>query len=161
MPQITIYSRKLDRIADASSACLVIPVFEDSPIADDLAQLDKKLSGTVSRALDLGDFSAAVGTSTALGKQDCSGCVSKFFNDSYLKKVGVYEPNTKILYSTRHTFITRAKVIGVEDALLKKLVGHEQEFTHKHYAANMFDLAMLQQGINRVEYPSLDLKAWV
>jgi hypothetical protein len=23
----------------------------------------------------------------------------------------------------------------------------------------MFDLAMLQQGINRVEYPSLDLKA--
>ena len=66
MPQITINSRKLDRIADASSACLVIPVFEDSPIADDLAQLDKKLSGTVSRALDLGDFSAAVGTSAAL-----------------------------------------------------------------------------------------------
>ncbi|MGA0860444.1 MAG: tyrosine-type recombinase/integrase, partial [bacterium] len=88
-----------------------------------------------------------------------SKTVSKFFNDSYLKKVGVYEPNTKILYSTRHTFITRAKVNGVEDALLKKLVGHEQEFTQKHYAANMFDLAMLQQGINRVEYPSLDLKA--
>ena len=87
-----------------------------------------------------------------------SKTVSKFFNDSYLKKVGVYEPNTKILYSTRHTFITRAKVNGVEDALLKKLVGHEQEFTQKHYAANMFDLKMLQQGINRVEYPSLDLK---
>jgi hypothetical protein len=46
----------------------------------------------------------------------------------------------------------------VEDALLKKLVGHEQEFTQKHYAANMFDLAMLQKGINLVEYPSLDLK---
>ena len=55
-----------------------------------------------------------------------SKTVSKFFNDSYLKKVGIYEPNTKVLYSTRHTFfITRAKVNGVEDALLKELVGHE------------------------------------
>ena len=88
-----------------------------------------------------------------------SRTVSKFFNDSYLKKVGVYEPNTKILYSTRHTFITRAKVNGVEDALLKKLVGHEQEFTQKHYAANMFDLKMLQAGINRVEYSKLNLEA--
>ena len=41
---------------------------------------------------------------------------------------------------------------------MKKLVVHEQEFTQKHYAANMFDLKMLQAGINRVEYPSLDLK---
>ena len=39
--------------------------------------------------------------------------------------------------------------------MLKKLVGQEQEFTQKHYVANMFDLAMLQKGINWVEYPIL------
>ena len=66
MPQITINPKKLDRIADVRSACLVLPVFEDYTIKDDLAQLDNKLSGTISRAFNLGDFSAAVGTSTAL-----------------------------------------------------------------------------------------------
>ena len=81
-----------------------------------------------------------------------SRTVNKFFNDSYLKKVEVYEANKKIIYSTRHTFITKAKTMGLDDACLKELVGHEQEFTQKHYAASMFDLKMLQAGINRVEY---------
>ena len=88
-----------------------------------------------------------------------SRTVSKFFNDSYLKKVEVYEANKKILYSTRHTFITKAKTMGLDDACLKELVGHEQEFTQKHYAASMFDLKMLQAGINRVEYSKLNLEA--
>ena len=87
-----------------------------------------------------------------------SRTVSKFFNDSYLKKVEVYEANKKILYSTRHTFITKAKTMGLDDACLKELVGHEQEFTQKHYAASMFDLKMLQAGINRVEYSKLNLE---
>ena len=88
-----------------------------------------------------------------------SRTVSKFFNDSYLKKVEVYEANKKILYSTRHTFITKAKTMGLDDACLKELVGHEQEFTQKHYAASMFDLKMLQAGINRVKYSKLNLEA--
>mgnify|MGYP000013066963 FL=1 len=88
-----------------------------------------------------------------------SRTVSKFFNDSYLKKVEVYEANKKILYSTRHTFITKAKTMGLDDACLKELVGHEQEFTQKHYAASMFDLKMLRAGINRVEYSKLNLEA--
>ena len=60
------------------------------------------------------------------------------------------KPETEVL-----TYRNQQSFVRTEEVMLKKLVGQEQEFTQKHYVANMFDLAMLQKGINWVEYPIL------
>jgi len=61
------------------------------------------------------------------------------------------KPETEVL-----TYRNQQSFVRTEEVMLKKLVGQEQEFTQKHYKANMFDSAMLQKGINWVEYPILD-----
>lgn len=60
------------------------------------------------------------------------------------------KPETEVL-----TYRNQQSFVRTEEVMLKKIVGQEQEFTQKHYVANMFDLAMLQKGINWVEYPIL------
>ncbi|MCH1491713.1 MAG: leucyl aminopeptidase [Luminiphilus sp.] len=66
MSQPTFTARKIASIADASTACLVLPMFDDLSLSKELAKLDKRLAGTLSRALELGDFSGAPGTSLTL-----------------------------------------------------------------------------------------------
>ena len=40
--------------------------------------------------------------------------------------------------------------------MIKTLVGHEKEFTMKHYGGNPYDAEQLLKEISRVEYPSVD-----
>ena len=56
------------------------------------------------------------------------------------------------------TYRNQQSFVRTVDVMLKKLVGHEQEFTKMYHDTNTFDLGMLERVINQVEYPSLDLK---
>ena len=82
--------------------------------------------------------------------------VSRFFNEKYLKEVGVWKQTVKVLYCTRHTLIHNLYRKGVDENVIKTLVGHKKEFTMKHYGGNPYDAEQILKEISRVEYPSVD-----
>ncbi len=82
--------------------------------------------------------------------------VSRFFNEKYLKEVGVWKQTVKVLYCTRHTLIHNLYRKGVDENVIKTLVGHEKEFTMKHYGGNPYDADQLLREISKIEYPSVD-----
>ena len=82
--------------------------------------------------------------------------VSRFFNEKYLKEVGVWKQTVKVLYCTRHTLIHNLYRKGVDENVIKTLVGHEKEFTMKHYGGNPYDAENLLNEISKVEYSSVD-----
>ena len=82
--------------------------------------------------------------------------VSRFFNEKYLKEVGVWKQTVKVLYCTRHTLIHNLYRKGVDENVIKTLVGHEKEFTMKHYGGNPYDAEQLLSEISKVEYASVD-----
>ncbi len=82
--------------------------------------------------------------------------VSRFFNEKYLKEVGVWKQTVKVLYCTRHTLIHNLYRKGVDENVIKTLVGHEKEFTMKHYGGNPYDAEQLMSEISKVEYASVD-----
>ena len=84
--------------------------------------------------------------------------VSRHFNEKYLPAVGVWEKNVKVLYCTRHTFINCLYSKGVEENVIKALVGHEKEFTMKHYGGDPFTPEQLLQEISKVSYSGINWK---
>ena len=69
--------------------------------------------------------------------------VSRHYNEKYLPAVGVWERNVKVLYCTRHTFINCLYSKNVDENIIKALVGHEEEFTMKHYGGDPFSPEVL------------------
>ena len=84
--------------------------------------------------------------------------VSRFYNEKYLKEVGVWKQTVKVLYCTRHTFIHNLYRKGVDENIIKTLVGHEKEFTMKHYGGNPYDAEHLLNEISKVEYSSVNFE---
>ena len=84
--------------------------------------------------------------------------VSRFYNEKYLKEVGVWKQTVKVLYCTRHTLIHNLYRKGVDENVIKTLVGHEKEFTMKHYGGNPYDAGHLLNEISKVEYSSVDFE---
>jgi leucyl aminopeptidase len=66
MSQPSFTARKATNIAGLSSACLVLPIFKDQKLEGDIAELDTKMSGAITRAIALGDFTAEAGTAVSL-----------------------------------------------------------------------------------------------
>ncbi len=66
MSQPSFTARKATNIAGLSSACLVLPIFKDQKLEGDIAKLDTKMSGAITRAVALGDFTAEAGTALSL-----------------------------------------------------------------------------------------------
>ena len=73
-----------------------------------------------------------------------------------MKEVGVWKQTVKVLYCTRHTLIHNLYRKGVDENVIKTLVGHEKEFTMKHYGGNPYDAGQLLKEISKIEYPSVD-----
>ena len=78
--------------------------------------------------------------------------VSRHYNEKYLPAVGVWERNVKVLYCTRHTFINCLYSKNVDENIIKALVGHEEEFTMKHYGGDPFSAEVLLNEISKVSY---------
>ena len=66
MANLTFAARKIDRLAEQKTQCLVVPVFEDNILDEDLSRVDSSLSGAISKALGLGDFTARIGSQLTL-----------------------------------------------------------------------------------------------
>ena len=84
--------------------------------------------------------------------------VSRHFNERFLPAVGVWEKYTKVLYCTRHTFINKLYSEKVDENVIKTLVGHEKEFTMKHYKGDPFTPERLLEEISNVNYSGINWK---
>ena len=81
--------------------------------------------------------------------------LSRHFNEKYLRAVGVWERNVKVLYCTRHTFVNALYQNKVDENVIKALVGHEKEFIMKHYGGEPFSPDRLLQEISKVNYKGI------
>ena len=84
--------------------------------------------------------------------------VSRHYNQRFLPAVGVWKKYTKVLYCTRHTFINKLYSEKVDQNVIKALVGHEKEFTMKHYGGDPFSPERLLEEISKVSYSGINWK---
>ena len=84
--------------------------------------------------------------------------VSRHYNERFLPTVGVWKKYTKVLYCTRHTFINKLYSEMVDENVIKVLVGHEKEFTMKHYGGDPFTPERLLEEISKVSYSGINWK---
>ena len=84
--------------------------------------------------------------------------VSRHYNQRFLPAVGVWKKYTKVLYCTRHTFINKLYSEMVDENVIKTLVGHEKEFTMKHYGGEPFSPERLLEEISKVNYSGINWK---
>ena len=84
--------------------------------------------------------------------------VSRHYNERFLPAVGVWEKFVKVLYCTRHTFVNCLYSKGVDENVIKNLVGHEKEFTMKHYGGDPFTPERLLEEISKVNYSGINWK---
>ena len=82
--------------------------------------------------------------------------VSRHYNEKYLPAVGVWERNVKVLYCTRHTFVNSLYQNKVDENVIKVLVGHEKEFTMKHYGGEPFSAERLLKEVSKVSYKGIN-----
>ena len=81
--------------------------------------------------------------------------LSRHFNEKYLRALGVWERNVKVLYCTRHTFVNALYQNKVDENVIKVLVGHEKEFTMKHYGGEPFSPDRLLKEVSKVNYKGI------
>jgi len=84
--------------------------------------------------------------------------VSRHYNEKFLPAIGVWEKHKKVLYCTRHTFINKLYSEKVDENVIKTLVGHEKEFTMKHYGGDPFTPEVLLEEISKVNYSNINWK---
>ena len=60
-----------------------------------------------------------------------------------------------MLYCTRHTFVNALYQNKVDENVIKALVGHEKEFTMKHYGGEPFSPDRLLQEVSKVTYKGI------
>jgi len=82
--------------------------------------------------------------------------ISQHYNEKFLQSVGVWKRQTKVLYSTRHTFINRCYIKGVDRDIIKSIVGHEPDFTIDIYGGNPFTPKQLFDEISKVSYSKIN-----
>ncbi len=84
--------------------------------------------------------------------------LTKHYNQKFLPAVGIWKKHTKVLYCTRHTFINKLYSERVDENVIKNLVGHEKEFTMRHYGGDPFTPARLLEEISKVNYSGINWK---
>lgn len=77
---------------------------------------------------------------------------SRWFNDRLLVELGL-KTKTRVFHSLRHTVNTRLLQAGVSPALVKSIIGHEQEgMTHRQYFKEGYTLQQLSEAIQKLDY---------
>ena len=82
--------------------------------------------------------------------------VSRHYNERFLPALEIWKKNVKVLYCTRHTFINKLYTEKVDENVIKTLVGHEKEFTMKHYGGDPFSPERLLEEISKVTYSGIN-----
>lgn len=66
MSKLSFTARKTDKLAEQKTSCLVIPLFENKKLSPEIKTVDRALSGLISSALSLGDFTGKAGSKLSL-----------------------------------------------------------------------------------------------
>jgi len=66
MSKLSFTARKTDKLAEQKTSCLVIPLFENKKLSHEIKTVDRALSGLISHALSLGDFTGKAGSKLSL-----------------------------------------------------------------------------------------------
>ena len=82
--------------------------------------------------------------------------VSRHYNERFLPAIKIWKKNVKVLYCTRHTFINKLYSEKVDENVIKALVGHEKEFTMKHYGGDPFSPERLLEEISKVSFSGIN-----
>lgn len=77
---------------------------------------------------------------------------SRWFNDRLLVELGL-KTKTRVFHSLRHTVNTRLLQAGVSPALVKSIIGHEQEgMTHRQYFKEGYTLQQLNEAMQKLDF---------
>ena len=84
----------------------------------------------------------------------------RWFNSSYLKKLGIYETQNKVFHSLRHTFITNLLQNGVREEIVNGLDGHKQKTmsTTVYLKGGFGSKVLYNDGISKLKYEGIDFK---
>ena len=66
MPQLSFSTKKVERLAETSSSCLVLPLYDKENLSEAVQRVDAAVGGSIARAIDLGEFSATPGKTLCL-----------------------------------------------------------------------------------------------
>ena len=85
--------------------------------------------------------------------------MGRFFMD-YLKKIEIYQFQSKVFHSLRHTFITNLLQNGVREELVNGLDGHQQKTmsTTIYFKGGFPADVLYEEGISKLNYEGLDLE---
>lgn len=79
--------------------------------------------------------------------------VSVWFNTKLLVRLGI-KTKQLVLHSARHTMVTRLSQAGVEEPVVKGVVGHTQQgVTQQHYFKAGYTVSQLKEAIEKFQFP--------
>jgi len=83
---------------------------------------------------------------------------SKWFTN-FKASIGIPKDRKKAFHSFRHTFTNTLKQLGIEEAVTAALIGHKHEgITYGRYGKG-YDINILNDAIQQLEYPQVDMTA--
>ena len=85
--------------------------------------------------------------------------MGRFFMD-YLKKLEIYQFQTKVFHSLRHTFITNLLQNGVREEVVNGLDGHAQKTmsTTVYFKGGFPSDVLYEEGISKLNYEGMDFE---
>ena len=85
--------------------------------------------------------------------------MGRFFTD-YLRKLDLYQHQTKVFHSLRHTFITNLLQNGVREELVNGLDGHQQKTmsTTVYFKGGFPAEVLYEEGISKLNFKGIDFE---
>ena len=85
--------------------------------------------------------------------------MGRFFTD-YLRKLDLYQHQTKVFHSLRHTFITNLLQNGVREEVVNGLDGHAQKTmsTTVYFKGGFPSDVLYEEGISKLNYEGMDFE---
>ena len=83
--------------------------------------------------------------------------IGRYFME-YLRKVGVYEFQSKVFHSLRHTFITTLLQNGVREEVVNGLCGHKQKTmsTTIYFKGGFPSDLLYEEGISKLNFEGIN-----
>ena len=77
--------------------------------------------------------------------------LSRWFNETYLVRIGLKTPQ-HVFHSLRHTVTTQLYEAGVQENIVKKILGHGQSGTTNTYYNHSKNLTQMREALEKLPY---------
>jgi len=94
-------------------------------------------------------------TLTYTEKEGWGRKLTRWFSDKFLPELGLKKSNTSF-HSMRHTAITVMRQAGVDQHLVRALVGHEPDGVTEGTYTHQYKLAQLKEALEKLDYSHSD-----